>query len=134
MRHARHTSALATCHCGFQFICDGNKLNLKVEIRSNDFFLGHPFNVASYALLLMMVAKLAEKTANELVISMIDCHLYTNHLTDNIAYEQLRREPFPAPTMKIKDRGQKSIDDFEYDDFILQGYESHPAIKAPIAV
>jgi thymidylate synthase len=121
---------LAPCHCLFQFNVTKGRLNCHMYQRSADVFLGVPFNIASYALLTMMVAKVCGLEPGELIISFGDAHIYQNHFEQVMT--QLGRQPFPLPTMRIADR--TDIDDFEFDDFELVGYESHPAIQAPIAV
>lgn len=107
------------------------KLDILVNMRSTDVYLGAPFNVASYALLLHMVAKLTGMVPGELVLVMADCHLYRNH--GDQAREQLTRKPYPLPTLQIHG-DQKTIDDFKFEDFELVNYQSWPAISAPIAV
>ena len=105
-------------------------LDCQLYQRSADIFLGVPFNIASYALLTMMVAQLTDLRAGHFVHTLGDAHLYSNHMEQ--AALQLTREPYPLPTMRITLR--PGIDDYDLDDFELSGYESHPAIKAPIAV
>ena len=123
--------ALAPCHAFFQFYVADNKLSCQLYQRSADIFLGVPFNIASYSLLTMMIAQVTGLQPGEFVHTLGDAHLYLNHLEQ--ADEQLTRKPYPLPVMKINP-DVKSIFDFNYDDFELVGYESHPAIKAPIAV
>lgn len=123
--------ALPPCHTMFQFYVADGKLSCQLYQRSADIFLGVPFNIASYALLTMMIAKVANLEAGEFVHTFGDAHLYTNHLEQ--AELQLSRTPKPLPTMTIKDRGQ-DIFSFEYDDFTLKGYEPDAHIKAPVAV
>lgn len=119
------------CHTTYQFaVTGGNKLNLGLYQRSADSFLGVPFNIASYALLLIMVAQVAGLEPGEFVHTFGDVHLYSNHFEQ--AKEQLSREPKPFPTMKLNPE-IKNIDHFTYEDFILEGYDPHPAIKAEIA-
>ena len=123
--------ALPPCHLLFQFHAAGGRLSCQLYQRSADVFLGVPFNIASYALLTMMVAQVTGFEPGELVHTLGDAHLYLNHLDQ--ADTQLGREPRPLPRMKLNpDVG--SISDFVYDDFQLVGYEHHPAIKAPVAV
>lgn len=123
--------ALPPCHALFQFYVADGRLSCQLYQRSADIFLGVPFNIASYALLTLMVAKVAGLKPGEFVHSLGDAHLYSNHIDQ--AREQLARTPTAMPVMKIKDRGQ-GIFDFDYDDFELIGYEAQPHIKAPVAV
>ena len=126
-----HNHAPPPCHTLFQFhILDG-KLSCQLYQRSADFFLGVPFNIASYALLTMMMAQVSGFELGEFIWTGADIHLYLNHLEQ--AKEQLSRAPRPAPTMKINPE-IKNIFDFRYEDFTLENYDPHPAIKAPIAV
>ncbi len=123
--------ALAPCHALFQFYVARGQLSCQLYQRSADVFLGLPFNIASYALLAMMVARVCKLDLGELVITLGDAHLYSNHLEQ--AREQLTREPRELPTMHL--RGNPlAIDDFRFEDFELIGYQPHAAIKAPIAV
>jgi len=123
--------ALPPCHALFQFYVAEGRLSCQLYQRSADVFLGVPFNIASYALLTLMVARVTGLSAGEFIHTFGDAHLYSNHLEQVDA--QLQREPHPLPTMHIHDRGQ-GIFDFQYDDFELRGYRSHPRITAPVAV
>ena len=123
--------ALAPCHAMYQFYVAGGRLSCQLYQRSADIFLGIPFNIASYSLLTMMIARVCDLEPGEFIHTLGDAHLYLNHL-DQVD-EQLSREPLPLPVMKINPE-VNSIFDFKYDDFELVGYQSHPAIKAPIAV
>ena len=123
--------ALAPCHAFFQFYVADGKLSCQLYQRSADIFLGVPFNIASYALLTMMIAQVCDLELGDFVHTFGDAHLYSNHM-EQVA-TQLAREPFALPTMKINPE-VKNIFDFTYDDFELVGYESHPGIRAPIAI
>ena len=123
--------ALPPCHCLFQFWVAEGKLSCQLYQRSCDIFLGVPFNIASYALLTHMLAQQADLKVGDFVWTGGDCHLYNNHLEQ--ADEQLKREPLPLPRLAIK-RRPPSIFDYEYDDFEILNYESHPHIKAAVAV
>lgn len=125
--------ALAACHTLFQFYVAEGKLSCQLYQRSADFFLGVPFNIASYALLTHMIAQQCDLGVGDFVHTFGDCHLYNNHITDEIVYEQLRREPRALPKLVIK-RKPESIFDYELDDFSFEGYEPHPRIVAPIAI
>jgi thymidylate synthase len=123
--------ALAPCHALFQFYVAGGRLSCQLYQRSADVFLGVPFNIASYALLTMMVAQVCGLAAGDFVHTFGDVHLYSNHLEQ--AREQLTRAPRPLPSMKLNPE-VRSIFDFKFGDFTLENYDPHPAIKAPIAV
>ena len=123
--------ALMPCHAFFQFYVADGRLSCQLYQRSAEVFLGVPFNIASYALLTMMVAQVAELRLGEFVHTFGDTHLYLNHLEQ--AREQLSRAPRPLPTMKL-DPSVKDLFAFKYDDFRLEGYDPHPAIRAPVAV
>ena len=123
--------ALPPCHALFQFYVADGKLSCQLYQRSADYFLGVPFNIASYALLLEMFAQQCDLIPGEFVWTGGDVHLYSNHFEQ--AKLQLSREPFPLPKLVIK-RRPSSIFDYEYEDFEIVNYQSHPSIKAPIAV
>jgi thymidylate synthase len=123
--------ALAPCHAFFQFYVAGGRLSCQMYQRSADIFLGVPFNIASYALLTHMVAQQCDLGVGDFVWTGGDCHLYLNHLDQ--ARLQLSREPFPLPKLDIK-RRPASILDYRFEDFEIVGYQSHPHIKAPVAV
>lgn len=123
--------ALMPCHAFFQFYVADGKLSCQLYQRSADIFLGVPFNIASYALLTMMVAQVCELRPGDFVHTLGDAHLYLNHMQQ--VDEQLSRQPLALPVMEINPE-INSIFDFKYDDFELVNYESHPSIKAPIAV
>ena len=123
--------ALMPCHTLFQFYVADGKLSCQLYQRSADVFLGVPFNIASYALLTMMVAQVCGLEYGDFVHSFGDVHLYNNHIEQ--AELQLKREPFPLPIMHINPE-IKDIFGFTFDDFTLENYQSHPAIKAPVAV
>jgi len=123
--------ALAPCHALFQFYVAGGKLSCQLYQRSADVFLGVPFNIASYALLTLMVAQVTGLRPGEFVHTLGDAHLYLNHLGQ--ADEQLSRTPRALPVMRL-DPAVKEIDAFRYEDFTLEGYDPYPAIRAPIAV
>ena len=123
--------ALPPCHGLFQFFVNDNELSCQLYQRSADLFLGVPFNIASYALLTLMVAQVCSLKPGVFVHTFGDLHLYSNHLEQ--AKLQLSREPRPLPQMKLNPRVQ-NIHEFRYEDFELAGYDPHPSIKAPIAV
>jgi thymidylate synthase len=123
--------ALPPCHCLFQFWVADGKLSCQLYQRSCDIFLGVPFNIASYSLLTHMLAQQTDLNVGDFVWTGGDCHLYSNHLEQ--ADEQLQREPLPLPRLAIK-RRPPTIFDYEYEDFEILNYESHPHIKAAVAV
>ncbi|MWC00253.1 thymidylate synthase [Agromyces seonyuensis] len=123
--------ALAPCHALFQFYVADGKLSLQLYQRSADLFLGVPFNIASYALLTHMVAQQTGLEVGDFVWTGGDCHVYDNH-REQVA-EQLTREPYPYPTLRFA-RKPDSIFDYEFDDFIVEDYVHHPAIRAAVAV
>lgn len=122
---------LPPCHTMFQFDVSGNKLRMQLYQRSSDVFLGLPFNIAQYAMLLQMVAHLTGLEARELIVSIGNAHLYKNHLEP--AKEQLQRKPYKFPRLRIIG-DVKSIDDFTEENFILEDYQFHPTIKADLTI
>ena len=123
--------ALPPCHALFQFYVADNRLSCQLYQRSADYFLGVPFNIASYALLTYMFAQQCEMEPGDFVWTGGDVHLYTNHLEQ--ASLQLSRDPFPLPQLKIK-RKPASVFEYKFEDFEIVNYQAHPSIKAPIAV
>jgi thymidylate synthase len=123
--------ALPPCHCLFQFYVANGRLSCQLYQRSADIFLGVPFNIASYALLTMMVAQATGLKPGEFIHTFGDAHLYLNHLDQ--AREQLTRRPYPLPAMTLNPDAT-DIFGFRYEDFILENYQAHPHIKAPVAV
>ncbi len=123
--------ALQPCHVLFQFYVSNKKLSCHLYQRSADAFLGIPFNIASYALLTMMIAQVCDLQYGEFIHSLGDAHIYLNHI-DQVRL-QLSRSPFPLPTIQIT-TDKKNIFDFQYNDFTLFNYQYHPSIKAPIAI
>jgi thymidylate synthase len=123
--------ALPPCHAFFQFYVAEGKLSCQLYQRSADVFLGVPFNIASYALLTMMVAQVTGLKLGDFVHTLGDAHLYSNHMEQTLT--QLKRDPRPLPTMKINPE-VRDLFAFKYDDFELVGYDPHPAIKAPVAI
>ncbi len=124
--------ALPPCHNFFQFYVAEGKLSLQMYQRSCDMFLGVPLNIASYSVLLHMVAKITGLVPCEFIHVLGDAHIYLNHL--DAVKKQLSRKPYPLPKLRIKDRGQTEIDDFKMDDFELINYQHHDTIRAEMAV
>jgi thymidylate synthase len=123
--------ALSPCHALFQFYVADGRLSCQLYQRSADIFLGVPFNIASYALLTEMVAQQCDLKPGDFIWTGGDCHLYNNHLDQ--AREQLAREPYPLPRLEWR-RKPASIFDYRFEDIAITGYQSHPHIKAPVAV
>jgi thymidylate synthase len=123
--------ALMPCHVLFQFYVANGKLSCQLYQRSADVFLGVPFNIASYALLTLMIAQVCDLQPGEFIHTFGDVHIYSNHMEQ--VKLQLSRDPYPLPTMKLN-RSVKNIFEFQFEDFILENYQCHPAIKAPVAV
>jgi thymidylate synthase len=123
--------ALAPCHALFQFYVADGRLSCQLYQRSADIFLGVPFNIASYALLTHMVAQQTDLEVGDFIWTGGDCHLYSNHMEQ--ATEQLSRTPYPLPKLVIN-RRPPSLFDYRFEDFEIQGYQSHPHIKAPVAI
>lgn len=122
--------ALAPCHAFFQFHVADGRLSCQLYQRSADLFLGVPFNIASYALLTHMVAQQVGLEPGEFIWTGGDCHIYDNHVEQ--VREQLTREPYPFPTLRL--RRAESLFDYSFDDVVVEDYQHHPAIKAPVAV
>ncbi|MGJ8687565.1 MAG: thymidylate synthase, partial [Spongiibacteraceae bacterium] len=129
----RGRAALPPCHTLFQFYVANGRLSCQLYQRSADLFLGVPFNIASYALLTHMIAQQCDLQVGEFVHTFGDCHLYQNHLTDDIVEEQLRRSPRELPNLRIA-RRPSSVFDYTADDFSFENYQPHSVIKAPIAI
>lgn len=123
--------ALAPCHALFQFYVADGKLSCQLYQRSADLFLGVPFNIASYALLTLMIAQQVGLEPGDFVWTGGDCHIYDNHVEQ--VTEQLRRDPYPYPTLQFA-RRPESIFDYQFEDFVVEGYRHHPPIRAAVAV
>ena len=126
-----HEMALPPCHMTYQFYVADERLSCHLYVRSNDLFLGAPFNIAQYALLTHMMAQQCGYEVGDLIYTIGDAHIYLNHL-DQVE-QQLARTPYPSPTLRLK-RKPPSLFDYTYDDFALENYQYHPPIKAPVAV
>lgn len=122
---------LPPCHCFFQFYVANNKLSCHLLIRSNDLFLGNPYNVAQYSILTHMVAQVCGLDVGEFILTIGDAHIYLNHM-DQVKL-QLSRTPFSLPTLELN-KEVKDIDGFKFEDFKILNYQAHPSIKAPVAV
>ena len=125
--------SLAPCHCLFQFYVADGRLSCQLYQRSADLFLGVPFNIASYALLTHLIAHQCDLQVGEFIHTFGDLHLYRNHLTDDIVFEQLKREPRALPQLRLL-RRPPSLFDYCFEDIEIVGYEPEPAIRAPIAI
>jgi thymidylate synthase len=125
--------ALAPCHCLFQFYVAEGRLSCQLYQRSADLFLGVPFNIASYALLTHLIAHQCDLQVGDFIHTFGDLHLYRNHLTDEIVFEQLKREPHALPQLRLL-RRPPSLFDYRFEDIEIVGYAPEPAIRAPIAV
>lgn len=123
--------ALMPCHVLFQFYVAEGKLSCQLYQRSADVFLGVPFNIASYALLTMMIAQVCDLEPGDFIQTFGDVHIYSNHMEQ--VKLQLSRKPYPLPKMKLN-TSVKNVFDFQFEDFVLENYQSHPPIKAPVAV
>lgn len=126
-----HQMALPPCHCLMQFYVANNKLSCQLYQRSADVFLGIPFNIASYAILVYMIAHVTNLVPGEFIHTLGDAHLYLNHIEQ--AKLQLTRKPLPLPTLKLNP-SVKNINEFSFDDFIIENYQSHPTISAKVAI
>ena len=122
--------ALPPCHCLFQFYVSQGKLSCQLYQRSADVFLGIPFNIASYALLTEMIAKVCNLKVGDFIISLGDAHLYADHI--DLAQKQILRKPRKLPLLKLNSR--KSIDEFSYEDMEIIGYDPHPHISAKVSI